>query len=221
MKDFLQETNFFDYSNDMIQDFINEFEFTDDKKQNAILLYNSIRDKYIYDPYNLDLTEKGLKASQMVLKNRAWCVEKATLLIACCRAIGIPARPGYAIVKNHIGVERLTDVLKSDLIVFHGYADIFIEDKWVKATPAFDYKVCRISGVSPLEFDGENDSLFQEFQRNEKFMEYMHDYGTFIDVPAELMNAEMKKHYPHLFTTETKGKRFSFKPMASFLHQRS
>jgi transglutaminase-like putative cysteine protease len=161
MKDFLKETTFFDYSNESIQEFIGEFEFTDDKKQNAILLYNTIRDKYIYDPYNLDLTPTGLKASEMVLKNRAWCVEKATLLITCCRAIGIPARPGYAIVKNHIGVDRLTDILKSDLIVFHGYADIYLNNKWVKATPAFDYTVCSLSGVTPLEFEGENDSLFQ------------------------------------------------------------
>lgn len=221
MEDFLKETDYFDFSNESIQEFISAFEFTENNRENAILLYNSIRDKYIYDPYNLDLTPTGLKASQMISKNRAWCVEKATLLITCCRAIGIPARPGYAIVKNHIGIDRLTEILKSDLIVFHGYADIFLDNKWVKATPAFDFKVCRISGVAPLEFDGTHDSLFQEFQREEKFMEYVHDYGTFEDIPIELMNREMKKHYPHLFKEVISGKNFKFNPMPSFLHQQS
>lgn len=221
MEQYLNETKFFNYTEDTIQNFLSSLVLNGSDKENVIALYNAIRDNYIYDPYNLNLTDEGLKASSMVNKNRAWCVEKATLLITCCRAIGVPARPGYAIVRNHIGVDRLTEVLKSDHIVFHGYADIYINGKWVKATPAFDYKVCRISGVETLDFDGENDSLFQEFLKGKQFMEYIHDYGVFPDIPIELMNAEMKKHYPHLFIEEIKGKTFSFKPKASYLRQQN
>jgi len=221
MQEYLEETTFLDYNNKDIQHFISDINFTDSNKENAILIYNKIRDHFIYDPYNLDLTSEGLKASSMVCKKRAWCVEKATLLIACCRAKGIPSRPGYAIVKNHIGVDRLTEILKSEEIVFHGYADLYLDGKWVKATPAFDYKICRISGVEPLEFDGENDSLFQEFSRGEKFMEYIYDYGTFEDVPLEKMNSEMKKHYPHLFHEPIFGKNFKFNPSPEFLHPQS
>ncbi len=41
-------------------------------------------------------------------------------------------------------------------------------------------------------------------------MEYVHNYGTFSDVPIELMNSEMKKYYPHLFENEFITKEFSF-----------
>lgn len=217
MQKYLEATPFIDFNNQKIKDFLKDIQLTSSPKENAILLYEKIRDHFIYDPYNLDLTLEGLKASTMVTKKRAWCVEKATLLIACCRAVGIPARPGYAIVKNHIGVDRLTEILRSEEIVFHGYADLFIEGKWVKATPAFDYKICRITGVEPLEFDGENDSLFQEFSRGEKFMEYIYDYGVFDDVPLKKMNEEMKQHYPHLFKEPIQGKNFKFNPSPEFL----
>jgi len=80
----------------------------------------------------------------------------------------------------------------------------------VKCTPAFDQRICRVSGVTPLDWDGETDSLFQEFDQGKLFMEYKHFYGTFNDVPIELMNAEMKAHYPHLFEEMYDSKDFSF-----------
>jgi transglutaminase-like putative cysteine protease len=144
-------------------------------------------------------------------KQRAWCVEKASVLAACARKFGIPSRLGYAIVTNHIGVEKLISYLKRDEIVFHGFVELFIEGQWIKCTPAFDKRICRISGVEPLNWNGEEDSLFQEFDQGRKFMEYKKIYGTFSDVPIELMNAEMKEYYPHLFENEFNSKDFSFK----------
>ena len=64
--------------------------------------------------------------------------------------------------------------------------------------------------VAPLDWDGEADSMFQEFEKGEKYMEYKHFYGEFTDIPIELMNSEMKKYYPHLFEEEFVSKQFSF-----------
>jgi transglutaminase-like putative cysteine protease len=164
----------------------------------------------LYDPYHLDLTPNGLKASSVTSKKRAWCVEKSTLLAALARKFNIPSRLGYAIVNNHIGVDKLVAYLGREEIVFHGFTELYINDKWVKCTPAFDRRICAISRVSSLDWDGENDSLFQEFDAGRKFMEYLHFYGTFSDVPLELMNSEMKKYYPHLFENVYHTKEFSF-----------
>ena len=30
-------------------------------------------------------------------------------------------------------------------------------------------------------------------------MEYLHDYGTFHDIPHDMFVAQMKKHYGHFF----------------------
>jgi transglutaminase-like putative cysteine protease len=211
MEEYLKDTLFLDYKDSKFDTFLKDIDTAQHRKQIALDLYFLVRDAFLYDPYHLDLTPVGLKASEVLNKKRAWCVEKSAVLTAAGRRFGIPTRLGYAIVKNHIGVEKLMHYLRREEIVFHGYVEMFLNDKWVKCTPAFDQRICRISGVSPLEWDGVNDSLFQEFDRGNKFMEYLHFYGYFSDVPIKLMNDEMKKYYPHLFEKHYESKEFSFK----------
>lgn len=210
MTDYLGETFFLDYSNDSFDDFLKDIPNNLDQKQLAVLLYKKVREAFLYDPYHLDLRHDFLKASSVLTKKRAWCVEKAIVLAASSRKFNIPSRLGYAIVVNHIGVEKLTNYLRRKEIVFHGYVELFLNNRWVKCTPSFDSRICKISNVSVLDWDGEVDSLFQPFQGDSKFMEYLHDYGTYRDVPIDLMNAEMKKYYPHLFDSVYDSKEFSF-----------
>jgi hypothetical protein len=210
MNNFLQETEFVDFKNPIFETFLVDLPEFKNEIELSVFLYNKVREFFIYDPYHLDLRNQALKASYILTKKRAWCVEKAIVLAACLRRLGIPSRLGYAIVINHIGVEKLKSYLKRDEIVFHGYVDVFLNNKWVKCTPSFDSKICRFSGVDVLNFDGIHDSLFQPFVGSSRFMEYIHDYGVFADVPIELMNIEMKKYYPHLFEKEFNSKEFSF-----------
>jgi hypothetical protein len=211
MENFLRSTRFLDSNSPEIQEYIHEFLSLSSKKEQALALYYKVRDGFLYDPYHLDLRPEKLVASTILEKKRAWCVEKAIVFATALRTLGIPSRLGYAIVENHIGVEKLEQILRSKKIVFHGYVDVFLDDKWTKATPAFDQRICRLSGVDPLSWDAVEDSLFQPYSASGRFMEYHHDYGVFDDVPVQLMNAEMKKHYPHLFDgTHTNSKTFSF-----------
>jgi len=210
MDNYLKETAFLNFNDSSFEAFLQSIDGSKSKKEIAIDLYFLVRDGFTYNPYHLDIRHEGLKASSVLKKKRAWCVEKSTLLAACARKYNIPSRLGYAIVTNHIGVERLVENLRRKEIVFHGYVELFIDDKWVKCTPSFDKNICRIANVSPLNWDGETDSMFQEFENGSKFMEYLHYYGTFEDVPIELMNSEMKKYYPHLFEEVFSAKEFSF-----------
>jgi hypothetical protein len=51
--------------------------------------------------------------------------------------------------------------------------------------------------VEPLEFDGENDSLFQSFdKKGNQFMEYLEYYGSFEDLPLDFIIQKMREHYP-------------------------
>ena len=171
--------------------------------EKAIKLYYAIRDGFNYNPYDIDLSKEAMKASSLLKRDFGYCVEKACLLAACARAVGIPSRLAFARVRNHIGTEKLERVLKTDVLVFHGFTELFIHGKWVKATPAFNKSLCEKLNVDPLEFDGMNDSIFQPYnKRGTKFMEYLYDYGNFPDVPYDLFISELKKHYPHLFSNE-------------------
>jgi hypothetical protein len=93
------------------------------------------------------------------------------------------------------------------VFVFHGYTELFLEGKWVKATPAFNKSLCEFIGVHPLEFNGREDSIFQEYDDGVHFMEYIHFHGTFSDIPLDYFIATLRKHYPHLFadTSQERG----------------
>ena len=195
LEKYLEPTKFLNSDHESIKEFVNDISSLPTKKEQAIAIYYKVRDHFLYDPYHLDLRPEALLASDILKKSRAWCVEKAIVMAACLRALNIPSRLGYGIVVNHIGVEKLTTYLKRKEIVFHGYVEVYLDGKWVKATPAFDKKVCRLSGVPPLDWDGEHDAMFQQYRGKDKFMEYVHFYGVFDDVPVQLMNDEMKKYY--------------------------
>jgi transglutaminase-like putative cysteine protease len=210
MEEFLKSSINVDYESQVIQEYIEEFRNLPSKSEMAVKLYYKIRDGFLYDPFHLDISPQVLIASKIVPKKRAWCVEKALLMVAGSRALGIPSRFGFAIVTNHLGADKLEKYLKRSEIVFHGFASLFLDSKWVNCTPAFDTRVCRLSGVKALEWDGKSDSLFHEFEGQKQFMEYKKYYGFFSEIPFELMHLEMKSYYPHLFEFNWSSKSFSF-----------
>ena len=62
----------------------------------------------------------------------------------------------------------------TDLFVYHGYTDLCLDGKWVKATPAFNLALCTRFRVKPLEFDGRDDSIFHPFDEDDRrHMEYL------------------------------------------------
>lgn len=216
MKKYLNPTSFLEVNHPSTLAFCEAIDSNQSQKEIALDLYYKVRDSFLYDPFHLDLTQEALKSSTILQKKRAWCVEKAIVMATCLRHFGIPSRLGYAIVVNHIGTEKLSQFLQREEIVFHGYVEVYLDGKWIKCTPAFDQRICRFSGLTPLDWDGENDSLFQAFDHDRQFMQYLHDYGTFDDVPIDIMNQEMKKYYPHLFEKEHCSKEFSFRHLPKF-----
>ena len=118
------------------------------------------------------------------------------MLCALSRASGIPSRVGFATVKNHLATKQLIDFLGSNVFVYHGFVELHLAGKWVKATPAFNRELCEKHKVEPLEFNGRGDSLFHPYnQENRKYMEYVEYHGTFADIPVDNIVAAWKETY--------------------------
>lgn len=167
-----------------------------DPVANAVALYYAVRDRIWYDPYLPFYKPDHYRAGTTVELGRAFCIGKAALLSALARSVGIPARLGYADVRNHLATRQLIAFLGSDVFVYHGYTELFLQGRWVKATPAFNAELCRRHGTTPLEFDGRRDSVFQTYSNDRRlFMEYLADHGIFADVPVERIVAAMKAAY--------------------------
>jgi transglutaminase-like putative cysteine protease len=169
--------------------------------EKGIALFYAVRDTIRYDPYRIDLEKREtFKASAIISRGYGYCVAKAIALSAVARASGIPSRLGFADVRNHLSTERLRQLMKTDTFVFHGYTELFIDNRWVKATPTFNLALCDKFGVKALDFDGRNDCLFHPYDREGKrHMEYIRDHGHFADVPYERIVSNFRKYYSAYF----------------------
>jgi len=162
-----------------------------DPVEMAVRLYFAVRDGIRYDPYSPFYLPEHYRASYVLKRGRSFCVPKVSLLCALSRACGIPSRVGLADVRNHLTTKQLIEFMGSDLFVCHGFAELYLDGKWVKATPAFNRELCEKHHVPPLEFNGREDSLFQPYNsKKQKFMEYVAFRGVYADVPVrEVVNA--------------------------------
>ncbi len=192
LQQYLHATPIVDSDNPVVRNYTTEIiRGIEDPVGRAAALYLAVRDGIRYDPYAPFFLPEHYRASYVIQRGRSFCVPKASLLCALARSCGIPGRLGFATVRNHLATKQLLDFLGTDLFVFHGFVELYLEGKWVKATPAFNRELCARHKVPPLEFDGRQDSIFHPFNsKSQKYMEYVEYLGVFSDVPvADILSA--------------------------------
>jgi transglutaminase-like putative cysteine protease len=201
LQNYLKPTFFLDYDTKELADFATTVcSGSDTPAEKAIALYYAVRDQVNYDPYDLKYSRTAMKASSILQKKSGYCVSKAVLLAAVARHQQIPSRLGFADVTNHLSTAKLRERMGTDLFIYHGYTEMYLNEKWVKATPAFNLSLCIRFNVKPLEFDGTKDSIFHECNTlGQKHMEYIRDHGHFADLPFEEIFAAYGKTYPKFF----------------------
>jgi transglutaminase-like putative cysteine protease len=200
MSPYLSSAGYIDSAHPSVQEFAEEHALGQAQREKAVALYYAVRDKIRYNPF-LDFADREVfRASSVLQAGEGFCVGKASLLAACARAAGIEARVGFADVKNHLTTPRLAETMGSDLFVYHGYTDLRLDGKWVKATPAFNLALCTRFRVKPLEFDGTADSIFHPFDEDDRrHMEYLRDRGVFADVPVDEIQRTFRETYPKFY----------------------
>ncbi len=211
MKEFLSPARFIDSSHPAVVEVARRHAKGSSDLERAVSLYYAVRDGVRYNPF-LDFSQEStFQGSVCLAQGEGFCIGKAALLAACARAVGIPARVGFADVKNHLTTPRLAERMGTDLFVYHGFTELWLEGKWVKATPAFNLDLCRKFRVKPLEFDGRNDSIFHPFDADERrHMEYLRDRGSFADVPVAEIQRVFRETYPGLYSLGKAAARETF-----------
>lgn len=194
---YLSPTSIIDSDNETVIDFTRKaIQDAADPVSKAVRLYYAVRDGIWYDPYYPFHLPKYYRASEVIKSGRAFCIPKAALLCALARSCGIPSRIGFATVRNHLATRQLLERQGSDLFVYHGFTELYLEGRWVKATPAFNIELTRKFKVDPLEFNGLEDSLFHPYnQEHRKYMEYVEYNGVYADVPVDDIVTAWKKTY--------------------------
>ena len=186
LHEFLRPTTYVDSDADTVVAFARRV--TDgvaDPVARAVALYYAVRDEITYTAYCDFKSVETYRASGCLARGAGFCVGKAALLAAAARAADIPARVGFADVRNHLTSPRLRRLMTTDVFYYHGYAELYLDGAWVKATAVFDKTLCDRVGIRPLEFDGRHDALFHPFDASgRQHMEYVRDRGASADVPV-------------------------------------
>ena len=199
--EFLQSTPFVDSDSPEVRAFVSRALDRQDLSatEKAICLFNAVRDQIKYDPFHMGLAEDDYRASRIAGRPSNFCVPKAILLTAALRTAGIAAAVGFADVRNHLNSPKLSDLMETDLFIYHGYVALWLKGRMMKVTPAFNTELCQRFGVRELIFDGERDALFHEFDtRDHRHMEYVRDRGWFADPPIAQLLREFRATYPKL-----------------------
>jgi transglutaminase-like putative cysteine protease len=159
-----------------------------DITEKAMSLFYFVRDAIKYNPYRFILAPEYFRASLTLERGDGFCVQKAVLLVALARAVGIPSRLIFADIRNHLIPQKIIDLKGTNLLTHHGYCELFIEQKWLKVTPSFDLKTCVENRFIPVEFDGRSDATLHAHDQDGKpHIEYVKARGHYDEVPLDEM----------------------------------
>jgi len=158
----------------------------DDVIGKAKSLFYFVRDEIRYNIYVLKDDFKEYKASATLARGEGFCIQKAIVLAALARAAGIPSRLRFAIIRNPLASEKVKKLMRGDLFVSHGYDELFINGRWIKAAPTFDRILSRKNNLVLVEFDGVNDALLPAHDLDGRpHIEYVLDRGDYDDLPFD------------------------------------
>ncbi len=200
---YLQPTEFLDFDKKRVSDKAFEIiEGLKTDKEKAIALFYWVRDEIRYMMSAFYMIKSNFKASVTLRRGYGFCVSKAVLLSSFTRAVGIPAKVHLADIRNNKVPQETIDLLGTNVFLYHGYSELYIDDKWIKATPVFDKNTSIRAGFLPLvEFDGINNGILSKYDPDGNlFVEYIKDRGVYAELPYDEMDRVIrKKYYKYVF----------------------
>ncbi len=196
------QSELFDFIHDDVQRFVNTALAgkTLDERGIAVKLYYAVRDSITYEVFDTDISEKGLRASQIVKERRGFCLHKALLYAAACRSQGLACRLVASRVTNHIATQELRRLVGGDIFL-HWYNEVNVDGTWLQVSPVFNKLLCKLYGIEPLEFDGYNSAIHQPFN-GELSMNYLDDPIVFTDPNYHELIELMNTHHPKMIMPE-------------------
>ena len=186
MDEYLKPANFIDFDTEPVRkksEDLTEGQVADREK--AISLYYFVRDEIKHNAYAPLYDASRFKASAVLAAGNGFCQQKSVLLAALARAAGIPARLGFVDVNDHLLSENFKKMIGGvNTFPFHGFAELYLDGKWVHLSPAYDLAICQRKGFVPVEFDGVNDAKDSPYdQEGRPHIEHVKYHGPYDDFP--------------------------------------
>ncbi|WP_026421291.1 transglutaminase-like domain-containing protein [Actinokineospora inagensis] len=170
-------------------------------RDKAVALFYAVRDGVFYEVYGADMSRDGLRASAVSVAKTGFCLHKSILYAAATRAVGIPSRVLAGEVRNHLASDKLKELVGGEVFL-HWLNEIHLDGRWLKTTPVFNKMLCKLYGISPLEFDGTADAVYHPFDdKGRRHMEFVGAVASFDDVEHAAVIALMRERHPGMFAS--------------------
>ncbi len=197
MLEYLAETEFLDISSSEVQSTIQQLNLRGmNNREKAVRIFEYVRDSTKYSIKGVGVSPDLFKASTTLRRDNSFCIPKAVTLCTLARAVGIPSRLHFVDFINHRLTPELVELWGTNVMASHCYSELYIDGKWVKATPALDRKTCDAHRFITPEFDGENDALLSPVDKDgNPHVEYIKDHGTYADVPLDMIVRIFEENY--------------------------
>jgi transglutaminase-like putative cysteine protease len=166
-------------------------------RERAVSLFYFVRDEVRNNPFAPGDDLRHYRASATLERGDGQCQQKAVLLVALTRAMGIPARLGFTDIRDHLLSDRLREVMGgTNLLSYHGHSELCIDGKWLHASPAYDAKMCREKRFVPVDFDGISDARDPPYDQDGRpHIEYVRLHGHYDDFPwDEILRAVLETY---------------------------
>lgn len=188
MQEYIQCTPSINCDSPIIQEIALELtQECENTKEKAKAIFYFVRDAI---KYRVGLTlpaSEDFSAIKTLEKREGFCIPKAILLTSLARAVQIPARLRFADIRNLLLPSSVLEAIGTNVMLYHGYTELYIQEKWIKVNPAFDKELCERHDFIPVDFDGSADALFRRHDRKGRVhFEYLKDHGYFADFTDEL-----------------------------------
>ncbi|MFX0116822.1 MAG: transglutaminase family protein, partial [Candidatus Hodarchaeota archaeon] len=155
MNEFLRCTTSINCDSSIIQEKVNELiQDSMSEEEKARTLFNFVRDEIKYRIIMGLPTREDFIATNALKSGASFCIPKAILLTALLRAADIPARLRFADIRNLLLPSSVRDAISTDIMLYHGYVELFLDGKWIKVNPAFDKALCERHDFIPVDFFG-------------------------------------------------------------------
>jgi transglutaminase-like putative cysteine protease len=197
LSEYLKEDNIFDFNHPRIQKIVNELELDGlSDKEIAIKLFYYVRDKITYSVKIDSFDFSTFKASETLDSTHSYCIPKAIALSSLARAVGIPSKIHFVDFINHRLSPEVEELWQTKVMAGHCFSELYIDGKWVKATPALDIRTSNKHGFKLVEFNGEENAMLHKTDLNGNLhAEYIKDHDTYSYFPFELVMNIFKENY--------------------------
>jgi len=181
----------------------------DSPPDKARALFDYVRDEIVYNFAPLLATRSDWRASATLARGDGFCQQKALLLAALARAVGIPSQIGFQHLKDYKLLEtRYVSVLPDGVIPFHGLNALYLNGRWIWADATLDAGLSERRGYRLVEFRADEDMLLPATDlAGRPHFDFLAEFGPYPDLPVALSDAFASLHTLwrewHAFVTRT------------------